>query len=339
MRALLLKDLQVLRRSPLLTALLVIYPIVLAVLIGLAISRDSEKPSVAFFNEIPPGEGLQIGSGESGFDQEQAFAELCDRVKCVTVHSRDEVIEKVRDGEVLAGLIIPEDFIDKLQAQLNGAGLESAPVEVYVIEDDALKAELVDDRISALLTEANLILSQRISEGLLEYLDLLVEGGHIDLPLIGEARHPRAEADRGGAEVGAAPARPGAAAGDRPGDQLLRARPGQPRLRGADPLLRGGADLGGEGGGGRRGGAARHLRDRGRDRHHPDVRHRAAGRRVARAGARGEHLHPAHPGPRWPHGPAGREDRPRDDLLVRGDACSCWACSSCSSRSSGAGPT
>ena len=36
MRWLLLKDLQILKRSPLLTALLVIYPIVLAVLIGIA---------------------------------------------------------------------------------------------------------------------------------------------------------------------------------------------------------------------------------------------------------------------------------------------------------------
>ena len=52
MRWLLLKDLQILRRSPLLTALLVIYPIVLAVLIGFAVSRDSDKPRVAFFNEI-----------------------------------------------------------------------------------------------------------------------------------------------------------------------------------------------------------------------------------------------------------------------------------------------
>ena len=187
MRALLVKDLQILRRSPLLTALLVIYPIVLAVLIGLAISRDSEKPRLAFFNEIPAGEGLDIGGGEGGFDQDEAFAELCDRVDCVTANSREDVKEKVRDDEVLAGLVVPEDFIDKLQAQLNGAGLESAPVEVYVTEDDALKAELVDDRISALLTEANLILSQRISEGLLEYLDLLVAGGHVELPLIGEA--------------------------------------------------------------------------------------------------------------------------------------------------------
>ena len=53
MRWLLLKDLQILRRSPLLVALLVLYPMVIAVLIGFAISRGPEKPRVAFLNEVP----------------------------------------------------------------------------------------------------------------------------------------------------------------------------------------------------------------------------------------------------------------------------------------------
>ncbi|MGA8803929.1 MAG: hypothetical protein WB866_04510, partial [Solirubrobacterales bacterium] len=63
MRWLLLKDLQLLRRSPLVTGLLVVYPIVLAVLIGLAISRGPEKPRVAFLNQIPTGTGLSLGNG------------------------------------------------------------------------------------------------------------------------------------------------------------------------------------------------------------------------------------------------------------------------------------
>ena len=46
MRWLLVKDLQILRRSPLVTGLLIVYPIVLAILIGLAISRSPEKPRV-----------------------------------------------------------------------------------------------------------------------------------------------------------------------------------------------------------------------------------------------------------------------------------------------------
>jgi ABC-2 type transport system permease protein len=56
MRWLLLKDLQILRRSPLLVALLVIYPVAVAVLIGAALSGGPRKPRVAVANLIPPGQ-------------------------------------------------------------------------------------------------------------------------------------------------------------------------------------------------------------------------------------------------------------------------------------------
>jgi ABC-2 type transport system permease protein len=184
LRWLLVKDLQILKRSPLLTALLVIYPIVLAVLIGFAVSRGPDKPEVAFFNEIESTEGLELGEG--GFSQQQAFSELCDRIECVDVDSRDEAIEKVRGGEVLAALIIPEDFVEDLQSQLAGTGLDPASVEVYVNEDDPVKARLVDDRISTLITEANLRLSDEISQQLLGYLDILVEGGEFEVPFLGQ---------------------------------------------------------------------------------------------------------------------------------------------------------
>ena len=61
MRWLLLKDLQILRRSPLLVALLVLYPIIIAVLIGFALSRGPDKPRVAFLNEVPAG-GQRAGA-------------------------------------------------------------------------------------------------------------------------------------------------------------------------------------------------------------------------------------------------------------------------------------
>ena len=67
MRWLLLKDLQILRRSPLLSALLVIYPIVLAVLIGFAVSRGPEKPKVAFLNQIKQADAEQ-GFGDAGHE-------------------------------------------------------------------------------------------------------------------------------------------------------------------------------------------------------------------------------------------------------------------------------
>ncbi len=61
MRWLLLKDLQILRRSPLQALLLVLYPVLIAVLVGFAISRGPEKPRVAFLNEAPADTRVSIG--------------------------------------------------------------------------------------------------------------------------------------------------------------------------------------------------------------------------------------------------------------------------------------
>ena len=44
MRWLLAKDLRILRRSPLLVALLILYPILIALLIGFALPRGPDKP-------------------------------------------------------------------------------------------------------------------------------------------------------------------------------------------------------------------------------------------------------------------------------------------------------
>ena len=187
MRWLLLKDLQILRRSPLVVALLIAYPVVLGVLIGFALSSDGSKPRVAFLNLVPESETeqFQIGGEQEGIDQGIARDELCSRVECVDVSTREEAEQKVEDGDVIAALILPEDLLDELES-LASLNPQQPTVEVLVNEDDPVKASLVDDRISALVTEANLILSQRISDEAATYLDLLIDGGVFDLPLIGE---------------------------------------------------------------------------------------------------------------------------------------------------------
>ncbi|HEX5955176.1 MAG TPA: ABC transporter permease, partial [Solirubrobacterales bacterium] len=184
MRWLLLKDLQILRRSPLVVGLLIAYPVVLGVLIGFALSSDGSKPRVAFLNLVPESETqqFQIGGEQEGIDQGIARDELCSRVECVDVSTREEAEQKVEDGDVIAALILPEDLLDELES-LASLSPQQPTVEVLVNEDDPVKASLVDDRISALVTEANLILSQRISDEAATYLDLLIEGGVFDLPL------------------------------------------------------------------------------------------------------------------------------------------------------------
>jgi ABC-2 type transport system permease protein len=188
MRWLLLKDLQILRRSPLIVALLVAYPVALGVLIGFALSGDNSKERVAFLNLVPEDEQFQIGSGsgeEEPLDRGIAREELCKRVECVDVDSREEAERKVEDGDVIAALIVPPDLLDKLES-LASLNPQQPTVEILVNEDDPVKAGLVDDRIQALITEANLILSKRVSDEAANYLDLLIEGGQFSLPLLGE---------------------------------------------------------------------------------------------------------------------------------------------------------
>jgi ABC-type multidrug transport system permease subunit len=187
MRWLLVKDLQLLRRSPLVTGLLIVYPIVLAVLIGLAISRSPEKPRVAFLNQIPAGAGLQLGTG--GFSQDEARRQLCAKIECVDVSSRSEVEQKVKDGDVLGGLILPADFISKLQGELSTNSSEPATVDVIVNNDDPLKAQVVDDRIRSLLTQANLLLSEKISAVAGNYEQILANGGSFEIPFINQTVH------------------------------------------------------------------------------------------------------------------------------------------------------
>ncbi|MCB0877131.1 MAG: ABC transporter permease [Solirubrobacterales bacterium] len=181
MRWLLLKDLQIMRRSPLLTVLLIAYPIVIAVLIGFALSRGPDKPRVAFLNEVPPDSPLSVG-GED-FDLAGARSELCERIECVPVSSEEEARQKVESGDVLGALILPADLIDKLQT-LAGLDPESPTVKILVNEEDPIKAGLVDDRISALLAAANLRISQEVSDVSTSYLNILLNGG--DFSFLGD---------------------------------------------------------------------------------------------------------------------------------------------------------
>jgi ABC-type transport system involved in cytochrome c biogenesis permease component len=180
-RWLLLKDLQILRRSPLQAVLLVLYPIAIAVLVGLAISGGSGQPRVAFLNEVPEGSRISVGGQE--LPSASVGERLCARVECIDVKDRDEAVSKVHSGEVLAALILPANLVDKINS-LSTLTPGTPQVEVLVNEEDPVKARLVDDRIDALLAEANLAIAKRIASEGGHYLELLIDGGK--LPVLGQ---------------------------------------------------------------------------------------------------------------------------------------------------------
>ena len=185
MRWLLLKDLQILRRSPLLVALLALYPIVVALLVGAALSSGPSKPKVAFANLVPPGEA-RINLGGERRDATTYAAELFDAVDPVRVETREEAIEKVRSGETLGALVIPADVIERLQGTLTLGGGDPPTVEVYYSAENPLKRRYVEATIDATLADANRALSDEIFKEAARYLNLIVVGGSLSLPVVGE---------------------------------------------------------------------------------------------------------------------------------------------------------
>jgi ABC-2 type transport system permease protein len=171
MRWMLAKDLLILRRSRLLVALLVVYPVAIALLIGLAISRSPSRPRVAIVDETPPGQTIQVGSQRVEVSRyaEQVFSQ----VQAVHVPSRAQAVEKVRHGDVLAAVVIPPNIATAISS-----GIAPARLEV-IYNGDALEQSLVRATLNSALAQANLGFSEQIQQAAAKAIDQLLVGGNL----------------------------------------------------------------------------------------------------------------------------------------------------------------
>jgi ABC-2 type transport system permease protein len=174
LRWLFLKDLRILARSPLTAAVLIVYPIAVALLIGFALSRGSDRPTVAVLDQVPADEQLEVGGEDLG--PVLGRSRLAPRVKRIDVHSRAEAERKVRDGDALAAVIIPPDTVRRAESQL-----EQAQIELLVNQEDPVKGRLVDDAIASVVSEQNRRLSRALIKENLRYLQLLLKGGTVNV--------------------------------------------------------------------------------------------------------------------------------------------------------------
>ncbi|MFL5894802.1 MAG: ABC transporter permease, partial [Thermoleophilaceae bacterium] len=172
MRWLLIKDLQILRRSPFLVALLILYPVVISVLIGLALSKGPDKPRVAFVNEVPRAANV-IDLGGEHIDTSKYGQQLFTAIDPVRVATEAEAIKKVKSGDVLGALILPPDLTHKL-----ATGTESAHVKVYYNAEDPVKQRFVRDTIKSQVQDANAAVRKKLTKVAIGYLHLIVSGGH-----------------------------------------------------------------------------------------------------------------------------------------------------------------
>ena len=171
MRWLLAKDLLILRRSRLLVGVLVVYPIAIALLIGLAISRGPGKPKVAIVDQTPPGQTVQVGSQRVPVSR---YAEqLFNQVQSVRVPTRAQAVQEIKSGKVLAAVVIPPNIAARL-----GSGLRQAQLEV-LYNGNALEQSLVQSQINAALAQANIGFSEQIQRAAAQAIGALLSGANL----------------------------------------------------------------------------------------------------------------------------------------------------------------
>ena len=171
MSSLLRKDLLILARSRLLVALLIAYPVVIALLIGFAISRSPARPKVAIVDETPRGQTVEVGSQHVSV---HAYAQhLFSQVQPVNVRSRAQAIEKVKSAQVLAAVVIPRDVATRLESGLAQAELE------LLYNGNALVQSLVQSQLRSALAQANLGFSEQIQQAAAKAIEVLLRGGNL----------------------------------------------------------------------------------------------------------------------------------------------------------------
>ena len=178
MRWLFVKDLEILRRSPLLVALLIIYPVVIALMIGFALSSPPGKPKVAFFSEVAPGKGrIQLGSQQinvSGYANQ-----LFQSIQPIRVHSREAAVAKVKSGQAQAALIVPGDIVSQIQSLVT-TGVGSPTVELILNTKDPLERQFAQQAIQSRLNLVQQAVSRQVLKIAISDLQQVLNGGTIN---------------------------------------------------------------------------------------------------------------------------------------------------------------
>lgn len=173
MRWLLGKDLRILARSRLLVAVLIVYPIAIALLIGLAISRSPGKPKVAIVNLTPAGQSVELAGRTLSI--QQYANELFSQVDAVKAPTRAAAVAEVSSGKALAAVVIPKDVVAKISS-----GVSQAQVEV-IYNGNALQQSIARSSIGSALAEANLALSKQIRDVAVRDIEVLLKGGELGI--------------------------------------------------------------------------------------------------------------------------------------------------------------
>src|SRR5579871_5314629 len=147
MRWMLRKDLLILARSRLLVGVLIVYPVAIALLIGLAISRAPSKPKVALLNLSPRGAMVELGGRRLAVSH--YYSGLLGEVQVESVATRAEAVAHVKSGRVLAAVVIPATIATQLSSVTSQGQIE------VLYNGEALEQSFVHSTIEAAVAQAN----------------------------------------------------------------------------------------------------------------------------------------------------------------------------------------
>jgi ABC-type multidrug transport system permease subunit len=164
---LLRKDLRVLRRSPLLLGILVAYPILIAVLVGLVAGFASAKPRVALVDEdgLPP----TVTIAGHTFHVDRTIDKVSSNVKLVRL-SPDEASHELDTGKVVAVVTVPPGFVARLRTLTQSPTLELQTTRGGL-------APRVQQQVQALVYSLNRQLQSAYIDQNLGYVTLILHGG------------------------------------------------------------------------------------------------------------------------------------------------------------------
>lgn len=161
------KDLRVLRRSPFLLGVLIAYPLVIAVLVGLVAGYSTSKPRVAFVDL----DGLpkEVVVGGRRFDVGDTIRAVSENVNLVQM-SQDGAARELETGKVVAVLTVPRGFVGDLQ------GMVRSPTLLAELAPGGLRPRL-EQQVQALVYSLNRKLQRAYIQANLEYVRLILHGG------------------------------------------------------------------------------------------------------------------------------------------------------------------
>ena len=164
---LLRKDALILRRSPLLLSLLLAYPLLIALLVGLVAGYANAKPRVALVDE----DGLPriVTVGGHRFNVDKTIKRVSKDVKLVRLRP-GEAQRELRSGRVVAVLTVPEGFIATLQGMVSSPKLEVQTARGII-------SSRVDEQVQALVYGLNRQLQTAYIGTDLGYVSLILNGG------------------------------------------------------------------------------------------------------------------------------------------------------------------